>query len=79
MLDARIAIVAWAAGLTGCIGSNPSTPPNYGHGPNYSSTSCFDNCGQDASCQANCTNSVTTTPFATGGTQPGSLGVGPPR
>jgi hypothetical protein len=79
MGNARLSIVVCAAGLAGCLGSNPSTPPNYLRGPNYSSTSCFDNCGQDAACQATCTNSVSTTPLVPGGTQPGTLGVGPPR
>lgn len=27
-----------------------------GAAQNYSSTPCFDNCGNDATCQANCTN-----------------------
>jgi hypothetical protein len=28
----------------------------YNAGPNYSSTPCADNCGNDAQCQASCTN-----------------------
>jgi hypothetical protein len=44
-----------------CRGTNPQTPADYGdgaYGPNYSGTSCFDNCGDNASCQASCTNQV---------------------
>jgi hypothetical protein len=29
---------------------------NRGAGPNYSTTPCADNCGNDAQCQASCTN-----------------------
>ncbi|HEV3190983.1 MAG TPA: hypothetical protein VGY54_10825 [Polyangiaceae bacterium] len=51
--------MAAAMGALACVGSNPSTPPNYRRGPNYSSTPCFDNCGSDAACQVNCTHSTT--------------------
>jgi hypothetical protein len=75
----RLAIVTVAAlGLAGCFGNNPSSPQNYMNGPNYSSTSCFDNCGQDATCQASCTNSVSQTP-GLGATQPGTMGGGWPQ
>jgi hypothetical protein len=33
-----------------------SAAANRSVGPNYSSTPCVDNCGNDAQCQASCTN-----------------------
>jgi hypothetical protein len=55
---ARLLALAGLLRLLPACGSNPSTPQNYTPGPNYSSTSCFDNCGSDSACQANCTNST---------------------
>jgi len=67
----RAALLLACSSVAISCGSNPSTPPNYTHGPNYSSTSCFDNCGGDASCQMNCTNRISTSPSFPGAIQPG--------
>ncbi len=47
---AVVVAIGWWIGLAGC-GANHDAM-----GPNYSTTSCSQNCGNDTQCQAHCTD-----------------------